>query len=89
MPHPVDWVVHSGAFYGLGFLLSLGIGSPRRIWIAAILVSLFGAADEFHQSFVPGRSCTASDWMADTLGGCAAATTWFLAWRQGREHGNG
>jgi len=84
MPHPVDWVVHCGAFFGLGYLLSLAIGAPRRVWIAVLLVSVFGASDELHQSFTPGRSCTVSDWLADTTGGTAAAFAWFLAWRQGR-----
>lgn len=84
MPHPVDWVVHSGAFGVLSFLICLGFGDSRRAWIAVILVSFFGASDEIHQHFTPGRSCTASDWLADTTGALAAATGWWLAFRQGQ-----
>ncbi len=84
MPHPVDWIVHAGAFFGLAYLLCLAIGSPRWFWLAALVVSLYGAVDEIHQSFVPGRSSTVSDWVADTAGATAASIAWFLAWRQGR-----
>jgi VanZ family protein len=36
-----------------------------------VLVSLYGASDELHQAFVPLRSCSVEDWLADTLGGVA------------------
>lgn len=84
MPHPVDWVVHSGAFGVLSFLICLGFGDSKRAWLAVVLVSCFGASDEIHQYFTPGRSCTVSDWLADTSGASAAAMGWWLAWNQGR-----
>ncbi|SHE23773.1 hypothetical protein BPUTEOMOX_1817 [methanotrophic endosymbiont of Bathymodiolus puteoserpentis (Logatchev)] len=34
-----------------------------------IFTSLYGASDEWHQSFVPGRMSDTQDWLADTLGG--------------------
>ena len=33
-----------------------------------IIGALHGAADEYHQSFVPGRNMSAHDWAADVLG---------------------
>ena len=43
-------------------------------WGSILIVSVFGASDEWHQSFTPGRSATVADWVADTLGaGLAAA----------------
>ncbi|GHV94309.1 hypothetical protein AGMMS50293_06290 [Spirochaetia bacterium] len=52
----------------------------RRPVIALLLIALvssaYGAIDEFHQYFVPGRDCNVWDWLADTLGailGAAAA----------------
>jgi VanZ family protein len=33
-----------------------------------LAASAYGAIDEFHQSFVPGRDCNVWDWLADTLG---------------------
>jgi VanZ family protein len=50
-------------------LRALRIASLRWRAIAAVfLVSLFGATDEIHQHFTPGRSCDVFDWLADTLG---------------------
>ena len=36
------------------------------------MTSLYGASDEWHQYFVPGRSCEFGDWIADTAGGALA-----------------
>jgi len=44
----------------------------RRPALAVLLTALagsaYGAIDEFHQYFVPGRDCNVWDWIADTLG---------------------
>jgi VanZ family protein len=37
-----------------------------------IFTSLFGASDEFHQYFVPGRTCDFYDWVADVIGAVLA-----------------
>src|SRR4026207_61643 len=34
---------------------------------AVIASSAYGATDEYHQSFVPGRTADVADWTADTL----------------------
>jgi VanZ family protein len=36
------------------------------VWIA--VASALGAADEWHQQFIPSRSMDVRDWMADTAG---------------------
>ncbi len=36
--------------------------------VAFLLVALFGLSDEYHQSFVPGRTATMWDWLVDLLG---------------------
>ena len=45
----------------------------RRFWaivaIAAIFCSIYGASDELHQWFVPGRNTDVVDWLTDTAGG--------------------
>ena len=41
---------------------------------------LYGIGDEFHQSFVPDRSVSFADVVADTMGAAAACAAWFL-WR--------
>ena len=35
--------------------------------LAIVLASAYGATDEFHQLYVPGRSCDPADWLVDTV----------------------
>jgi VanZ family protein len=67
--------------YGLlaTLLVRLGRG-PRAGWLALLATSLYGASDEWHQYFVPGRSCELGDWVADTAGG-ALAIALYCGWR--------
>jgi VanZ family protein len=46
-----------------------------------IFTSLYGASDEFHQYFVPGRDCEFFDWVGDTTGAIFAvlAIKYFLS----------
>ena len=37
--------------------------------MAFLITILFGASDEIHQYFVPGRSCSIYDFFADCIGG--------------------
>jgi VanZ family protein len=45
----------------------------RRAVAAVLLAALYGVSDEFHQSFVPGRSPDVHDVAADGLGALGAA----------------
>jgi VanZ family protein len=49
--------------------------SWRTAAVAWALSALYGASDEWHQHFVPGRFATADDWIADALGAAAAGIT--------------
>ena len=65
------------AHFGVFGLLATLVGRPRGswpVWLAVAVVSLFGATDELHQSFTPGRSMDYHDWIADTLGALLAVT---------------
>ena len=42
--------------------------SLRNFFICALIVSLYGIADEYHQSFIPSREASVGDWATDTLG---------------------
>jgi VanZ family protein len=57
--------------------------------VAAVgLAVLYGASDEFHQSFVPGRTMSGADLVADTIGALIAAGSlwaWAIIRRQARE----
>jgi len=78
-----DKVVHFSVYGLLGTLVVRAVGRSR--WVLAVLVvSLFGASDEWHQSFVPGRSMEFADWVADTLGAAVAAFG-YARWSRYRE----
>jgi VanZ family protein len=70
--HPWDWFVHAGMYGMLGFLIvraAVTSGwSGRRLARLFAGISLFAAADEVHQLFIPGRNGSAPDWVFDTLG---------------------
>lgn len=66
--------------YGLLATLTVRLGrGARAAWLAWLAVSFFGVTDEWHQSFVPGRSCEFGDWVADTSG-AALASALYTCW---------
>ena len=76
LPPPLDKVAHAGAFGFLAWSVDLAfrhnrrdLPMHRRHLLVFGMVALFGATDEWHQSFVPGRACEFGDWVADALGG--------------------
>ncbi len=53
------------------------------IWVVAALISiLYGASDELHQMFVPGRFATYSDWISDVIGSIAGVLGVYLYYRR-------
>ena len=70
-----DKVVHFFCFSGFCFWVSFAcnIKSYKMTWLPTLIVSLWGVSDEIHQSFVPGRSVSVFDWMADTAGAFVGA----------------
>jgi VanZ family protein len=77
-----DKAAHFIMYAGLGLLLARAMHNPpRTTWIreavaAVLLVAAIGAADEWHQQYIQGRSTEFADWMADTGGGFAGAFVW-------------
>ena len=70
-----DKLQHLLAYGALG--IAAGFWVPPVLWrrrhvlsllLTMLAVSAYGAIDEFHQYFVPGRDCNVWDWFADTLG---------------------
>ncbi len=71
-----DKVAH---FFVFGLLATLVVRNGfarRRAWLAIVIVSAFGASDEWHQSFTPGRTMQVADWVADTLGAIVAVAVY-------------
>lgn len=91
MPHEATWLpqwlpadkVAHGLLFGVQALL---IAAPIRqrnlrvVTLAWVLAVVWGAADEVHQLWVPGRTSDPWDWFADGLGAAIAlAMLQFLA----------
>jgi VanZ family protein len=74
-----DKVAHFTAYAVLGALVLRALAqvewggvTPRTTLVAWGVTALYGASDEYHQRFVPGRFMAVDDWLADALGAGAA-----------------
>jgi VanZ family protein len=69
---------HVTEYFILSLLILRGIRAGQRGaklgWavVAIAIVAAYASLDEFHQSFVPGRTAAVSDVLLDTAGGIAA-----------------
>ena len=72
----IDKVNHLVAYFGLSVLLNLCLLFQlkyvtlykKAFLLAFLIVILYGALDELHQMFIPGRSAEVLDWTADAVG---------------------
>lgn len=62
---PWDKLVHLLEYTMLGVLLARATGRRHLAWV---LAAWFGALDETHQAFVPGREAGIADWWFDLAG---------------------
>ncbi|HID56283.1 TPA: VanZ family protein [Candidatus Poribacteria bacterium] len=74
-----DKLWHFLEYMILGLLAYRAFRSASKAWVGEhpylttlLFVIIFGATDEIHQSFVPGRNASPFDWMADIVGGILA-----------------
>ncbi len=74
----IDKLLHLTAFALLAAAWCCGLGASRRAALLAFALVLgYGAIDEWHQSFTPGRDSSGWDLLADGFGaslGAFAAT---------------
>jgi VanZ family protein len=69
---------HVTEYFVLSLLVLRGLRAGKKEmhlgWAAGAvaIVAIYAALDEFHQSFVPGRTAAVSDVLLDTAGGIAA-----------------
>jgi VanZ family protein len=75
-----DKFEHFAAYGCLAFLAARAIRHIRQLWkpltvvlTAVAIAAAFGATDEFHQRFVPNRTCDVFDWTADLTGAIIGA----------------
>jgi len=75
-----DKLIHIIEYGILGCLLARAVFFPGvsvyRYWGCIGVAVLVGAADEFHQSFIPGRMMDWKDLLADTTGALIFVWLW-------------
>ena len=79
-PAQVNDKVEHFLFYGFLAVVTLRATAGGRLTgvtaaaalVAWAIATAYGATDELHQWFVPGRSSEVADWLADTLGAATA-----------------
>ena len=84
-----DKLFHITIFLVLGLLVHRALQSGERkdsfswplVWKTLAIVIAYGVADEFHQSFVPGRTLDVWDAAADGIGGILAELILYAFWR--------
>ncbi len=72
-----DKLHHFSAYFIMSVLTwrsfrHLTLNAARLPAFVVLFCSLYGVSDEWHQSFVEGRTADGLDWLADTLGAGAA-----------------
>ncbi len=87
-----DKVAHTLGYVTLAVLLLRAVagGLPARVTARLAVVTVlatvaYGASDEVHQLFVPGRTAEAGDLLADATGavlGTALCWAWGKIWRR-------
>ena len=89
----IDKLYHFVEYAILGGLLALAFAKapPRGFrakwgWGAAALIAiLYGASDEWHQTFVPGRLATVADWVADVIGTIVGVLSIYLYYQRRKQ----
>jgi VanZ family protein len=86
IPEGTDKTFHLSGYFFFAIVVVRAVagGLPRRIGVRTALIAFaiaagYGATDEFHQRFVPGRSADVYDWLADAIG-VALAMVGCIAW---------
>ena len=77
-PLLVSKLAHVSEYAILAWLFQWALDNRRAWRLAWLLAVLYAVTDEFHQSFVPGRTSTVADVMIDALGAAIglAAAAW-------------
>ena len=89
----IDKLYHFIEYAILGGLLAWALAKAKPsvvpsklIWLVATVLSiLYGASDEWHQTFVPGRFATLADWAADVLGSIVGVLSVYLYYKNSQQ----
>jgi VanZ family protein len=87
----MDKICHAGAYGVLAFtcIFALQPSIAGKSFLAPgigiiLFCFLYGVSDEFHQSFIPGRSPEWQDLVADAVGSTLVVLVWWLLLRRSR-----
>jgi len=94
-PGPLSWdkLQHLLAYGVFGF--AVGLWMSPTFWknrtvlallVTTIIGSAYGAIDEIHQYFVPGRHSNVWDWVANTLGSLWGALAIMITMKKFHRH---
>jgi len=95
-PGAPDWLLHGIEFGVLSLFLSRALAggwsgrlSRRGVILTMLLGMLYGAGDEWHQSFISGRDASARDVVADGAGTLLGLAMTMVALRMRQLAGGG
>ncbi len=72
-----------GVLAGLvAYAIDLGGRGVGRLGVAFVGLAALAAADEYHQRFIPGRSASVADWVADVAGAATILLATAAVWRR-------
>jgi VanZ family protein len=81
-----DKVAHAMMYGVLGVLVAYALAPYRRraAWLAVAfaITAVVAAVDEMHQRYIPGRSESVADWIADVSGAGLALLVSAAMWRR-------
>ena len=81
--HFIEYAILGGLLTRAFVAAKPSVVPSQSVWYIAALISiLYGASDEWHQTFVPGRFATLADWVADVLGSIAGVLGVYLYYRR-------
>jgi len=87
-----DLLFHAVGYFVFGLTLLLAAGPwqgfrETPVKVSAFLLAvgmLYALSDEIHQGFVPNRSCSFADFLADSVGIAIAVTGWLVVQKRVR-----
>ena len=81
--HFIEYAILGGLLARAFVKAKPSVVPSQLIWGMAALISiLYGASDEWHQTFVPGRFATLADWVADVVGSIAGVFGAYLYYKK-------
>ena len=81
--HFIEYAILGGLLAWAFVKAKPSVVPSKLIWLVATVLSiLYGASDEWHQTFIPGRFATLADWVADAFGSIAGVLVVYLYYKK-------